>query len=280
MKTNRKALELVETGLSTRSVMKLSESQIKELHSRIFSEQTGVRNEKKTVDVTTVSPQALEKGVNLGGKTMRKDTSGNIVVTNEEMSEEDGKDSKNNPYAICHKQLGPKRNAKFESCVKQVKKSLKEGKNPVSLFIENKIMEIVETHLPPKITKKDLVKYLSEAEPATAPVKEPKTKPGTKQPPSPVKTPSHPGKNPNPGVKEAPRAKKKNEEVSENSPTTAPAGPKTKPGTKQPPSPVKTPSHPGKNPNPGVKEAPRAKNIDPEEAKEKIIDTIMKMLKK
>jgi len=228
MKTNRKALELVETGLSTKSVMKLSESQIKELHSRIFSEQTGVRNEKKTVDVTTVSQQALEKGVNLGGKTMKKDTSGNIVVTNEEMSEEDGKDSKNNPYAICHKQLGPKRNAKFESCVKQVKKSLKEGKNPVSLFIENKIMEIVETHLPPKITKKDLVKYLSEAEPATAPVKEPKTKPGTKQPPSPVKTPSHPGK----------------------------------------------------NPNPGVKEAPRAKNIDPEEAKEKIIDTIMKMLKK
>jgi heme-binding NEAT domain protein len=87
-------------------------------------------------------------------------------------------------------------------------------------------MEIVETHLPPKITKKDLVKYLSEAEPATAPVKEPKTKPGTKQPPSPVKTPSHPGKNPNPGVKEAPKA------------------------------------------------------IDAEKAKEKIIDTIMKMLKK
>jgi hypothetical protein len=88
-------------------------------------------------------------------------------------------------------------------------------------------MQLVETHLPPKITKQDLVKYLSEAEPAVAP-----------------------------------------------------AGPKTKPGTKQPPSPVKTPSHPGKNPNPGVKEAPRAKNIDPEEAKEKIIDTIMKMLKK
>jgi hypothetical protein len=260
--------------------MKLSESQIKELHSRIFNEQTGVRNEKKTVDVTTVSQQALQQGVSVGGRNMKKDSSGNLVVTNEEMSEEDGKDSKNNPYAICRKQLGPRKNAKFESCVKQVKKSLKEGKNPISLFIENKIMEIVETNLPPKITKKDLVKYLSESEPATAPVKEPKTKPGTKQPPSPVKTPSHPGKNPNPGVKEAPRAKKKNEEVSENSPTTAPAGPKTKPGTKQPPSPVKTPSHPGKNPNPGVKEAPRAKNIDPEEAKEKIIDTIMKMLKK
>jgi hypothetical protein len=228
MKTNKKALELVETGLNSKVVSKLSESQIEELHSKIFSEQTGVRKEVKPTEVTTIAQSALEKGVNVDGKTMKKDTSGNVVVTstNEEMSEEDDKNSKNNPWAICHKQLGPKKNAKFESCVRQVKKSLKEGKNPLSLFIENKIMEIVETHLPPKITKKDLVKYLSEAEPATAPVKEPKTKPGTKQPPSPVKTPSHPGKNPNPGVKEAPRA------------------------------------------------------IDAEEAKEKIIDTIMKMLKK
>jgi hypothetical protein len=230
MKTNRKALELVESGLNSNVVLKLTESQIEELHARIFSEQAGVSQQVKQVPVTTVSQQALKKGVNIGPNTIKSDSSNNVVITptttNEEMSEEDDKGSKNNAYAICHKQLGPKRNAKFESCVKQVKKSLKEGKNPVSLFIENKIMEIVETHLPPKITKKDLVKYLSEAEPATAPVKEPKTKPGTKQPPSPVKTPSHPGKNPNPGVKEAPRA------------------------------------------------------IDAEEAKEKIIDTIMKILKK
>ena len=230
MKTNKKALELVETGLNSKTVSKLTESQIEELHSKLFSEQTGVRKEVKPTEVTTIAQSALDKGVNVDGKTMKKDTSGNVVVTstNEEMSEEDDKKSKNNAYAICHKQLGPKRNAKFESCVKQVKKSLKEGKNPVSLFIENKIMEIVETHLPPKITKKDLVKYLSEAEPATAPTK----------------------------------------------------NPKTKPGTKQPPSPVKTPLHPGKNPNPGVKEAPKAKNIDAEEAQEKIIDTIMKMLQK
>lgn len=228
MKTSKKALELVETGLTSKVVSKLTESQIEELHSKLFSEQAGVRQETKPVQVTTISQDALQKGVNVGGKTMKKDSSGNVVVTTEEMTEEDDKKGKNNPWAICHKQLGPKRNAKFESCVKQVKKSLKEGKNPVSLFIENKIMEIVETHLPPKISKKDLVKYLSEAEPATAPVKEPKTKPGTKEPSKPTKTPSHPGK----------------------------------------------------NPNPGVKEAPRAKNIDAEEAKEKIIDTIMKILQK
>lgn len=279
MKTNVKALELIEAGLSSKTVGKLTESQIDILHNKIMGEAVT----QSTTTSYNVPTDDVKKGVTLpptppGKKMNIQQTPTGIKATpTEEVKEEN---DKNNAWAICHKQLGPKKNAKFESCVKQVKKSLKEGKNPISLFIENKIMQLVETHLPPKITKQDLVKYLSEAEPATAPVKEPKTKPGTKQPPSPVKTPSHPGKNPNPGVKEAPKAKKKNEEVSENSPTTAPAGPKTKPGTKQPPSPVKTPSHPGKNPNPGVKEAPRAKNIDPEEAKEKIIDTIMKMLKK
>lgn len=234
MKTNKKALELVEIGLTSKIASRLSETQIEQLHSKIFSEQTGVRTEVKPTQVTTISQQALQQGVNVGGKTMKKDSSGNVVVTatNEEMSEEKNKGNKNSPWAICHKQLGPKKNAKFESCVKQVKESLKEGKNPLSLFIENKIMEIVETHLPPKITKKDLVKYLSEAEPATAPAptKDPKTKPGTKEPPSPVKTPSHPGKNPNPKVNPSPKAKKT--------------------------------------------------NIDPEDAKEKIIDAIMKILKK
>lgn len=228
MKTNKKALELVETGLTSKAVSRLTESQIEELHSKLFSEQAGVRQETKPVQITTISQDALQKGVNVGGKNMKKDSSGNVVVTTEEMTEEDDEDSKNNAYAICRAQVGSKKTRKFGRCLQSVKKSLKEGKNPVSLFIENKIMEIVETHLPPKITKKDLVKYLSEAEPATAPTKDPKTKPGTKQPPSPVKTPSHPGK----------------------------------------------------NPNPGVKEAPKAKNIDAEEAKEKIIDTIMKILQK
>lgn len=279
MKTNVKALELIEKGLSSKTVSKLTESQIEVLHSKIVSEQN-VTQTQQTVTKTKIPTSVAQKGtpVTIDGKRVevKSDPTG-VELT--KMTEEDDEDSKNNPWAICHKQLGPKKNAKFESCVKQVKKSLKEGKNPISLFIENKIMQLVETHLPPKITKQDLVKYLSEAEPAVAPAG-PKTKPGTKEPPSPVKTPSHPGKNPNPGVKEAPKAKKKNEEVSENSPATAPAGPKTKPGTKQPPSPVKTPSHPGKNPNPGVKEAPKAKNIDVEDAKEKIIDTIMKMLQK
>jgi hypothetical protein len=85
-----------------------------------------------------------------------------------------------------------------------VKKQLKEGKNPVSLFLESQIEKIVERNMPPKITKGDLIKYIVEASPAPAPTTKPApTKPGTK----PGKRPN-PFKNPNPGENPAPKAKK------------------------------------------------------------------------
>ncbi len=126
--------------------------------------------------------------------------------------------SNDNAYAICHSQVGPKKSRKWERCVKEVKKQLGEGKNPVSLFLENEIMKIVEKNLPPRITKGDLVKYLSEAGPATAPTKPaPGTKPGTKPgKPDPRPRPKHPGKNPNPGENPAPKAKKVSPEVAKD----------------------------------------------------------------
>jgi hypothetical protein len=72
------------------------------------------------------------------------------------------------------------------------------------LFIESEITKIVERNILPRITKGDLLKYLSEANsPTTAPSK-PITKPGTK----PTTRPSHPGKNPRPGEEIAPKAGK------------------------------------------------------------------------
>ena len=117
------------------------------------------------------------------------------------MSEE--KKDKPNPWSICHSQVGPKKSRKWERCVREVKKQLAEGKNPVSLFLESQIQKIVEKHIPPKITKGDLMKYISEnsPEPITKPAP-PTTKPGTRP------RPSHPGKNPNPGENPAPKAKK------------------------------------------------------------------------
>ena len=42
MKNNKKALELVEKGLSSTTVLKLTESQIDTLHKKLFVEQTMV----------------------------------------------------------------------------------------------------------------------------------------------------------------------------------------------------------------------------------------------
>jgi len=132
----------------------------------------------------------------------------------------ESKKTKKNPWAICTAQLADEfgtsersewsktQMKKYERCVMDVKKSLKESKNQLSLYLENQVMKIVEKNLPPKITKGDLVRYLTENEPAVAPKPgtKPKTKPGTR--PDKKPRPKHPGKNPNPGENPAPKAKK------------------------------------------------------------------------
>ena len=328
MKINKKALELIEKGLSSTTVSKLDESQINILHKRLFlGEQVEEMPTKKSYKVG-------QEGGNLPpspkGYNVKKTPTGDVVATPNESeleedvevttdpnketetqdpqqvgpssddgfgdendgmgmfeSESDLKPGQPNPWAICHAQVGPKRTRKFERCVQSVKDQLKEGKNPVSLFIENQIMKIVEKNLPPRITKGDLIRHLSEGEnfatkhlqsfgkssgTETAPSK-PKTKPTTKPDTKPQR-PAHPGKNPNPGENPAPKAKK---EVDENSPSVAPSKPKTKPTTKPGTKPQR-PAHPGKNPNPGENPAPKAKKPSAEEAKNKIMDVILNLL--
>ena len=261
MKINKKALELIEKGLSSNTVSKLTESQVQILHSKLFiSEQVTEVPSKKTYKVgpkggkvgnmsITQDPNTKEVMVTASESELEED----VEVTtdpNKEVETQDpkhvgpssddgfgdetdgmgmfeGKEkNKPNPWAICHSQVGPKKSRKWERCVKEVKKQLGEGKNPVSLFIESQIMKIVEKNLPPRITKGDLIRHLSEQGPATAP-----TKPATK--------------------------------------------PTTKPGTKP-----QRPAHPGKNPNPGENPAPKAKKPSAEEAKDKVIDVILNLLQK
>jgi hypothetical protein len=305
MKVNKKALELIDKGLSSKTVSKLTESQINVLHSKLLGEQVTEVPNKKTYEVGP-------KGGEVNGVVISQDPSTKkVMVTTKEgeideeeevtldpnkdtetqdphqvgpssddgfgdetdgmgmMEEKDGP----NPWAICHSQVGPKKSRKWERCVREVKKQLKEGKNPVSLFLETQIERIVEKHIPPRITKGDLMKVISESEPTTAPTK-PKTKPTTK----PTTRPSHPGKNPNPGENPAPKAKKSEtkEQQTSPAPTTKPAP--TKPGTR--PDTKPRPSHPGKNPNPGENPAPKAKKVSPEQAKDSVIDVIMDLLKK
>jgi hypothetical protein len=305
MKVNKKALELIDKGLSSKTVSKLTESQINVLYSKLLGEQVTEVPNKKTYEVGP-------KGGEVNGVVISQDPSTKkVMVTTKEgeideeeevtldpnkdtetqdphqvgpssddgfgdetdgmgmMEEKDGP----NPWAICHSQVGPKKSRKWERCVREVKKQLKEGKNPVSLFLETQIERIVEKHIPPRITKGDLMKVISESEPTTAPTK-PKTKPTTK----PTTRPSHPGKNPNPGENPAPKAKKSEtkEQQTSPAPTTKPAP--TKPGTR--PDTKPRPSHPGKNPNPGENPAPKAKKVSPEQAKDSVIDVIMDLLKK
>jgi hypothetical protein len=309
MKVNKKALELIDKGLSANTVKKLTESQIETLHSKLsISEQvTEVPGKKykvgpeggkignvmvstdpntKEVIVTTeneldedetddvddknaLGADALQNLTGQDAPHMANDMAPDGMDDDSDddrqkmgMSEEDLKPGQPNPWAICHAQVGPKKTRKFERCVKSVKKQLEEGKNPVSLFIESEITKIVERNILPRITKGDLLKYLSEANsPLTAPAK-PTTKPDTK----PGTRPLHPGKNPRPGEEIAPKAAE---------PTTAPSKPITKPGTK----PTTRPSHPGKNPRPGEEIAPKAGRISPEDAKREVIDVILNLLK-
>ena len=168
---------------------------------------------------------------------------------------ESEKKNKPNPWSICHSQVGPKKSRKWERCVREVKKQLGEGKNPVSLFLEAQIMNIVERNLQPRITKRDLVKYLSEGD--NFATKHLQSWGNTK--PAKAKT-----------------------EVGEQAPSTAPSKPKTSPTTKpgKPGTKPQRPPSPFKNPNPGEKESPKAKKVSPEKAKDEVIDVIMQLLQK
>jgi hypothetical protein len=295
MKTNIKALELIEKGMTAKTVSKLTESQVNILYSKLLGEQVQEMPAKKSYQVgpdggnlpaapkgynvkktatgdvvATPNESELEEDADLDDST-EKDSgfdpyAGNSVGNNDGPSNDDGfkrgkdgmgmmEDKKDgpNPWAICHSQVGPKKSRKWERCVREVKKQLGEGKNPVSLFLENEIMKIVERNILPRITKGDLIKHLNEEENfATKHIQ-------------------------SFGKKSSTKVKK---EVDEQNPSTAPTTKPapTKPGTKTPPKP--RPSHPGKNPNPGEKDAPKAQKTSPEKAKNEIIDVIIKMLEK
>jgi hypothetical protein len=256
MKTNIKALQLVEKGLSSKTISNLTESQIDILHKKMIGEQaTNPKIASKIKELDLLNQKVSEVGAKMKNIGLEEDDdfdldadqayTGQQGSHDEYQAADDGMDDDTspenhdrnmvgmseekkgepNPWAICHAQVGPKKSRKFERCVMSVKKQLKEGKNPVSLFLESQIQKIVEKHMPPKITKGDLVKYISEQGTAPAPTTKPSptTKPGTK-----------PGKRPNPF----------------------------------------------KNPNPGENPAPKAKKVSPEDAKEKVIDVIMQLLEK
>ena len=296
MKTNKYA-DLIKFGLKPSTLMKLSESSINTLHKNLIEEKTDVckncgmkvckcktskkEETKEYQDVATKIRRftsgevssAKTKGESLpGGKAVKLNPDGSMDVTMEgEMGESKSKKqdySKINPWKVCHSQLGPKKTRKFERCVMAVKDSIKEGKNPFSVILENKIVSLLETHLKPKMKKGELMDLIKNKNIKT-PIgklgtmggsvsedkkeKEAPTKnPGTKTPPKPkTKDPFRP----EPHKQPKPKAKTETKEAVMDAPAPT-KKPVVEPGTKTPPKPkTKDPfrPEPHKQPNPKAK---------------------------
>ena len=145
-----------------------------------------------------------------------------------------------NPYAVCTSSIGLEgrqrdsytkaEKAKFERCVTDVKKTMKEGKNPLQPIIESVLRKLVEKHINPRMTKSDLLNTLSEQGIIKRNID---TRSGSKS--------VGELKNNKPIGKYYSMTKK---EAMEQSPTTAP--PKVRPGTTERPDkmdPFKNPKH-------------------------------------
>ena len=200
---------------------------------------------------------AKTTGADIGNVNIKVDPSGIVKATeigedatldvvNDPDATEDGmgifeKDYKDgpNPWDICHAQVGPKKTRKFERCVMSVKKQLEEGKNPLSLFLETQIEKIVEKHIPPRITKGDLLKVILESESAPRPTTDPSL---PKRKTDTTKKPSQP-----------PQPNSKRRDTKEQATAPAPAKPATEPTTRPSTRPSTTPKEkpfsPGKNPS-------------------------------
>jgi hypothetical protein len=294
---NNKIKQLMERGLSHKLLSTMNEGQINQLHKMMVGEQVkGSVMLKKGIDPkeytdkginVTVIEKELEEDADLDDSA-EKDSNydpyaGNSVGNDDGPSSDDGFGGGNdgmgmmeekkdgpNPYSICHSQVGPKKSRKWERCVREIKKQIKEGKNPYLPIMEAALAKMVEKHISPKMTKSELINTLSEQGIITRPFKNSmigfvdetkmdksnkntyvskketmeqgtktaptRVKPGTKEKEKPGKM--DPFKNP----KHQPKPKA--EKIDEQGTKTAP--PVVKPGTKEKPKtsdPFKNPKH-------------------------------------
>ena len=235
MKKNKLAFKLIDMGLKAETLSNLTESQLRLLYNKLIEQPSpGVTKQQKTVTSYNVPPnqKTMIPGTNVevsteGGKT-------SVTPMESEMKEGKKKSKKYNPFAICTASVGRKDKKKYERCVMGIKESIKEGKDPVNLFLEEKILSLLEKHIQPKITKREFLQMISETE--TAPSK-PKEKEKDKKKKGPFEIDRE-------KPKTAPKAVDESEtETAE--PIVKPKKPTTKP---------KTPF----SPKPGVKPAPKA----------------------
>lgn len=264
MKTNKKALKLIEMGLSPNTVLNLKESDIDILFKKFGLTEQGIV--MMSAEKVNANPQKLKdltsKGINVKVETeMTEDEEdpmdfekgqrtqdahqvgpstddgfndyGDGMPTEGEMKESKKK-TKDNPWAICTSQLGKefKTRERSEWNAKQKNKYERCVKDVKQAIKEGKDPYV-------SLIEKEIVSLVE--------------------------------RNIQPRMTKGDLIKMLSEQ-----PTTAPTKPDVKPGVKPGTKPRTRPAHPGKNPNPGENPAPKA--TDKEKAKEDVMQVIMKLL--
>ncbi len=220
----KKYTELINEGFSEGTLNSLSEAQLTKLHGMIVKPRNQVNEQPvqtttKQVSTTKIPPStAKTTGANVASVDIKMDGAGNILATKMEGEmEENNSKKKTNPWAICTSTLGKKfgtternewtkqQKKEYEACVTDVKKSSKKEGKKIDEQLESHIVKLLERHVSPKMSKKDLMSILEQA-PMETPTK-PDTRPDTKPDTEPAKRPAHPMKWPTPGKDPKPKAK-------------------------------------------------------------------------
>jgi hypothetical protein len=252
----------MERGLSHKLLLTMNEGQINQLHKMMVSEITMVpktdtatinklKTEKKPFEVYEQGVEVDKSDSKLGQTTQEPHQvqapdgmgdEGDDAIDKEEDISEAKKKSKYNPWAICTSSVGRDDKKKFERCVMDVKRNIKEGKNPYLPIVESSLLKMVEKHISPKISKIDLLNTLSEQGIISRPFKN-----------SMIGFVGH-----NELDKPVEKMYVSKKEAMEQSTKTAPAPTRVKPGTKEKEKPGKM--DPFKNPKHQPK--PKAEKID------------------
>lgn len=153
MEISKKTIDLLQKGFELETLKRMNETEINVLHRKLVVEQvkTGTISVKK-------ADQEMAKNLAKSGY--------NVKLEAEEA------EAKSNPWSICTTQMGnefgttehskwnKKQSQKYERCVKSVKKSLKEGTDPLKTFASEEVKLLIDESINAKISKKELVEYL------------------------------------------------------------------------------------------------------------------------
>jgi len=201
--------DLLKEGFTNKTLKNLNEAQISHLHGLIIKPiKEQVKTTTKQVKTTTIpSNIAKTSGANVGAVDIKTDAKGDVIAT--QMDEE------KNSLSKCYKKLGKKfgtTNKKdwTKEQLKEFKKCVSDSKKPIENVdeqIESYIVKLVERHILPKMSKKDLLTMVEQK-----PVETP-TKPDVKPDTAPATRPAHPFRHPRPGTDPAPKAKKSDEKI-------------------------------------------------------------------